>query len=673
MPVLVLGGALLHDPAAASSCRLDLGPPVVVVEQLVRYAHVSRPPASVSAATRSVPPSVHRSALPLLSGADDSLLGLWAARRNGRFGFLSTKELRSRAAAALAAPPSSSTPLPAGKRNPPLEALEALLAEARATTSSAQNVREVTQAKHIWRAYLRVQEHADITPETWRAILEGVVPAAAAAAEYKPKPWRKRAMTEYFEQGFDERLERVLRDKTSVGQPPTEDDYLFVLHQFSTAGSIKRVEENFETMVGRGIAPSQRAYTLRLRAIRVWLRRYTSRQAQDLIAKGALLSWGDAVTHLPDLVASIMVQVQEGAFASVIPDDLVDEACLIYARLGDWDKFNSLVRWGYGVDLDVPDAIPQEYLDRVQDDDVSLSRGMRKAGLDALLTLCLAAGQPWRALSSLEIFAYDTATPEHLHPALSRRRPADVAEAEDDDRFLRYAPPLPPSSAIAMMNLRPVPVSPPGDYTPDSAAASSSSAAAEGSASGVPPPAGVMYEVPEPSLRFQRPSIELDSTTFAILLRGIREQDTSVGPVASLVALYRHVLTRALAAAYDERQRLSGALLHALSHPADAADARLRDLQTLDYARLRARPRWFGAIVELVELEPDARARFDVLGWAEDELRHWRLASEMDLWIVEKTIDVLTADRLAAVAKMTTPAGASPASPPLPSTASRKC
>lgn len=526
----------------------------------------------------------------------------------------------------------------------------------------AYNLAEITQAKRVWEAYLKIQDHSSISTESWRAIVEAVVPKALVAANHRPKRWRTRKLTEYFEQGFDDRLERVLRDKLSVGLGPSEDDLLFMLEQFAAAGSVKRSEEVFQRLTDRGFTPSERAFGLRLEAIRVWLWRYDSREARDLIEKGDLMSRTEAVAYVPDLVAGIMVQVQASEFAAALPDRLVDEACLIYARLGAWDRFNSLVRWGYGVDLDVPDAIPQEYLDRVQDDDAVLSRGMRRAGLEALLILCMNAGQPWRALSSLEIFAYDTVPPSHLHPALSRRRAPTETAAEREEQaertYLRFAPPLPPSSALALMNLRATPIAAPEEYAPEANRPPTVDAEPEA------PKTGVIYEVVEAERRSRPPAIVPDHRIYSILLNGIRDMANDGSGSGSLVALYRHLLTRALADGYQERQRVSSTLLRLLSHPAEATDARLAEGKTLRRHTLKVRPYWFGSLRHVVASE-DVRTQFEVLGWAEDEFRHWRLAVEMDHRILVKTVNVLVSDRTAAVATLKTSEGASGSTGPL--------
>lgn len=552
-----------------------------------------------------------------------------------------------------------------GRRNAPLETLETLLdKEGRVKSTYAYNTAEVTRAKRVWEAYLKIEDHSTITVETWRAIVDAVVPKSIVAANHRPKHWRTRKLTEYFELGFDDRLERVLRDKLSVGLTPTEEDLLFMLEQFASAGSVKRSEEVFQRLIDRGFTPSEESFAHRLKAIQIWLWRYDSHEARDLIAKGDLMSRAQAVAHVPDLVASIMVQVQACGFAQALPDRLVDEACLIYARIGSWERFNSLVRWGYGVDLDVPDAIPQEYLDRVTDDDASLSRGMRRAGLEALLILCMNAGQPWRALSSLEIFAYDTVAPPHLHPALSRRyAPTEDAAEREEERerdYLRFAPPLPPSSALALMNLRATPINVPEDYAPLEAEAERTASVKEPTFFDSPTK-GVMYEVVEAERRFRPAAIVPDHRMFSILLHGLRDMaiaEGGAGVGGSLVALYQHVLTRALADHYQERQRVMGAFLELLSHPAEAADVRQAAMKKLRRSAVKVRPHWFAHLRHVIAGE-DARAQFKALGWAETELRNWRLAVEMDSRILQKALGVLISDRRAAVAELKTSEGAS--------------
>jgi len=528
-------------------------------------------------------------------------------------------------------------------------------------TRYKHNLKEVTQSTRVWEAYLKIEDHSSITTETWRAIVQAVVPHAEAAANHRPKAWRNRKLTEYFMQGYDDRLERVLRDKVSVGLNPTEDDLLFMLEQFAVTGSVKRSEEVFQRLTDRGCVPSVQAFGNRLKAIQTWLWRYDSHEARVLIAKGDLMPRAQAVAHVPDLVSSIMVQVQASAFAAGLPDELVDQAGLIYARLGSWDRFNSLARWGYGVDLDVPDAIPQEWLDRIQDDnETALSRGMSPDGLEALLILCLNAGQPWRALSSFEIFAYDTITPAHLHPALSRRGAPTAESAENEEEaeraYLRYAPPLPPSSALALMNLHATPIAAPEEYAPEAEEAGGRATTVEVESEA--PSKGVIYEVLESRRRFRPAAIAPNHRVFSILLDGLRDMAVQSRNGKSHVALYRHILTRALADGYQERQRVSSALLKLLSHSAEAADVRRAEMEALRPPLVTVRSHWFGNLRQIVAGE-DARTQFEVLGWAEAEHRHWRLAIEMDYRIIDKAMNVLINDRTTAVASLKTPEGAS--------------
>lgn len=506
----------------------------------------------------------------------------------------------------------------------------------------------------------------------WNRILRGVVPKAAVAANraargLKAAERSKKNLTAYHRAGYEGRMNRILEDKMSVGQFPHLDDYMFMLDHFAQAGSVKSAEQVFQNMVSKDFEPGPNAYVHRLQAIKVWLRRYDSLESRLLIKRGRIPARADAIQSVPQLVSAIMTEVQERDFIPLIPERMVDEASAIFAHIGDWEAFNLLARWGYGVDLDVPDAIPQEYIERIEDGSI-ISRGLRQDGLHALLHLLLAAGQPWRALSSLDIFAYDTASPDHLHPSLSRSK-QDQPEESEEPYYLRFAPPLPPTTAVSMMNLSATPVVLPQDLAdsslesivaPEPSTTSSSSIAETAPSSfstqaeslTAQSPTGVLYEPLDPAVRFPSPAVQLNHTTFTILLRGVG----ALPPSLAHVELYQHVLKRALAAYYEDRQRLTGSLLEMLSYAADDRASRARAMHTLDKRQMRVRPFWFRSLRDLLENESH-RKRFEVLGWAEEEMRNLRLTEEMDKWVRQKAIEVLVADRKAAISRRLRPDG----------------
>ncbi|KAL7410643.1 hypothetical protein BDY24DRAFT_170944 [Mrakia frigida] len=553
------------------------------------------------------------------------------------------------------------------KNDPSYRSLDALLLTPTVHPDLYASQEALDRSDKIWEVYGTVTNHRSLPASAWTALLSNVVPPQRVASRMTGKEnefgstaqYGSAVLTNYLRRGYETRFHRIMQDKAKAGLEPLREEFRLIMEHFAPNGYVKGVESVFAAMVLKGLDPEPRDYELRLEAVVNWLRRYQSLEAESLIAEGVLHPFELALSSVPDLVGTIMASLNTASFTPTLSRQTVDLACELFAQTGDAKAFNLLVRYEYGVDLDVPDAIPEEFLARMQQGE-DVRRGLSNAGLQSALKLWEKEGNFYKMLSMFEVFAFPLpmpeGTPEGLH-----RKPSWRSTSVFTLKGKSYAPPLPPTTAVSMMSLEKVPVvvasSSSSDPQPNlvgsepttssSDPTTSSSTSSTSSTSSPLPPSSkstsYTFQPRDPSLSFLEASQgNVAAETYTQLLQG---PCSSSGPLnTGDIFLSKHILTRALAHHYTSRQHRVGRFLHILSLAPDDRvgrnSARLK-LDPTDTAK--ARIEWFVMFSKCCSRNP-GREAFEALRWAEKELNALRGAWELDIEVMKRVIEICEED-----------------------------
>ncbi|CDZ97214.1 hypothetical protein [Phaffia rhodozyma] len=496
--------------------------------------------------------------------------------------------------------------------HPALKSLLEHLKSPRAHSRIVFSLAEVNRSNGAWDLYKDIPNKADIPPAVWSDILRSVVPPKSTASHFYSRKHR-RHLTGYLRTGYEERLHQVLKDQIQIGIVPNRKDYHFIMRHFANAGYVKSTEAVYRSMVARDIPPSSDSFTIRLKAIVEWMTRYQQVEGKILRQEEMIASFDTALASVPPLVSEIMRELQENSPAVTLSKPTIDYACQLFSIAGDWDAFNVLARYGYGVDLDTPDAVPEEWLKRVESDDGSLQRGLTKRGMNSLIHLLNMRGEYWKALSMWETFNYRLPAPENPDfrgldwESSQHYRPRYIKK---DD--LIFMPALPPTTARAYMNNLPQSLT--------------------------------TINQTRPQTSFPDPSINLTERAVSALLQGpINDPNRS-----AYIPLIKHHLLNALASHYTDRQSQMATLVKLATLPVEKAQSRQHLLRTLKPHQGRARMKWFFWLTylrkDLKNGGRNAREIWDILAWADEEARLYRISLEADQRIVELAIEALQID-----------------------------
>lgn len=561
--------------------------------------------------------------------------------------------------------------------------LERILLSERAHPAYGLAWSDKERADRVWELYGEVQQLHRLPVGMWSTLLEAVAPSAFASANLGPRnigtsaERANRTLTNYLRSEVDGRFERVLKDMVSVGLQPGLLDYRTVINHFASSGFVKGTEATFKALVDAGFKPRPEDYTVRLRSICHWLRRYESLEAKMLIEQGLLHPYQHALDAVPPLVEEIMTALEAEQFAPVFPRQAVALACELFAKTGDFKAFNRLARWEYGVDLDFPDAIPEEFLERVRTEQPPPRRSISPTALRSMLYLLGSEGDLYRMLSTFEVVAYPPPLPTEGH--MSAIQPildysTDELGWRSEDGTL-FAPPLPPTTALALMNVEKVEIAVqhPIQLVEDDAAADvgsldPSSPPLPSSSSPSPSSSSALNHLPTTASQTTSssfssstsPSTKYTTTTQTVHRLSPREFrsprpikdalhrtvfDALLHPISTSHDLFlgRHILTLGLANHYAHRQPRSGLLMRYLSHPVENRDARAEDRQRFTKSDELPRVRWFIAVSEACVRTP-GREAFETMKWIESEARLWKATLQMDLGLVERAIEAARDD-----------------------------
>lgn len=544
------------------------------------------------------------------------------------------------------ATPSSQSISPPSVVNPALDALVRLLQTPTSHPDLEHDVEGRRRAKAVWKAYTELPNKEEVPADMWSDLLRGV----AQPVRHSPAPGKERGLigrsggryprvlTRYTSMGHEERFQTIVRDKMNAGVDPRPADYEFIIEHFALNGYVKGVEAVYAAMVQRAIESTARTFELRLEAIATWVKLYDSMEARHLLSLGKLYPRDLAMKGVPPLVARIMTDIERAAFAPILSPATVDAACQIFADMRDLKAFNLLARYGYGVDLDVPDSVPEEFLARIRRGE-DVTRGFSLKGLDAVLQLYGKGNEIYKMLSMFEVFAHPLPSTSETPASLARTVPLHSSSPYGSTESAPFfAPPMPASSALSMMNVTLAPSAPPHDLKTISADSPETSDPVDSLPSASPPPSAPHLKLRprHPDFRFpDQPEVPISHTTFNKLLHSACTHGGPRGQGDPFLA--KHILTLALSRHYTSRSRRIGKLLRALSLPSHAVDERARLRAALEDDDARLRTKFFVWFAKCCASHPGPRS-IRYLEWAEGEARMLRTATALDLGVLESAM-----------------------------------
>ncbi|KAF8631144.1 hypothetical protein AX15_002490 [Amanita polypyramis BW_CC] len=144
------------------------------------------------------------------------------------------------------------------------------------------------------------------------------------------------------------RFQTVIRMIRAMGMKPSLDDYHFILEQFAAVGHHVGVMHVYKELLYLGLEPKVKTFGLCFQAI-----------AHRLTLPVLAINHPRLIAQTKKMTAELLRDMQKYrvSFTSVN----LDLCTRILKETLDWDGFNSLLKWGYGIDLSNPDRAPLEY------------------------------------------------------------------------------------------------------------------------------------------------------------------------------------------------------------------------------------------------------------------------------------------------------------------------
>ncbi|KAJ7699891.1 hypothetical protein B0H17DRAFT_925883 [Mycena rosella] len=148
---------------------------------------------------------------------------------------------------------------------------------------------------------------------------------------------------------YEGRFQAVVRNIRISGGQPTLDDYNFILEQFAAVGHHFGVMQVYSEMLSVGLVPRTKTFGLCLQAIahRLTLPVTPTEKARRLAVTRRMVS---------DLVNAMK------SFNIPFTSVNLDLTMRILKETTDMESFETLMKWGYGIDLANPDCPPLEHL-----------------------------------------------------------------------------------------------------------------------------------------------------------------------------------------------------------------------------------------------------------------------------------------------------------------------
>lgn len=152
---------------------------------------------------------------------------------------------------------------------------------------------------------------------------------------------------------YEGRFQTIIRNIRATGAEPALDDYHFILSHFAAVGHPVGSMQVFHELVHRGHSPEQKTYGLCLQAI---AHRFT------------LPIFKDNRVRLVEQTRRIFTELMVDMRKRSIPFNSanLDLSIRVLKETLDQEGFESLMKWGYGIDLANPDRPPLEYIEAMK-------------------------------------------------------------------------------------------------------------------------------------------------------------------------------------------------------------------------------------------------------------------------------------------------------------------
>lgn len=152
---------------------------------------------------------------------------------------------------------------------------------------------------------------------------------------------------------YEGRFQIIIRNIRATGVEPALDDYHFILTHFAAVGHPVGSMQVFHELVYRGHSPEEKTYGLCLQAI---AHRFT------------LPIFRDNRLRLVETTRRMFTQLMTDMRKRSIPFSAanLDLSMRVLKETLDQEGFDSLMKWGYGIDLANPDRAPLEYIEAMK-------------------------------------------------------------------------------------------------------------------------------------------------------------------------------------------------------------------------------------------------------------------------------------------------------------------
>ena len=206
---------------------------------------------------------------------------------------------------------------------------------------------------HVWANYtnlLNVMKNDNIPIEIHQQVLRRCTPSSQELriAMVRRLNARNIPSTPHKHEG---RFKAIIRNIRILGVQPSLDDYHFILEQFAAVGHFVGSNHVFQELKRIGHQPSHKTFGLCLQSI--------AHRLTLPIPKSQRLK---LPLQAREMFNKYMVDMRDHN-VSLTPINL-DMMLRILKETLDLESFESLMRWGYGIDLSNPDRIALEYTTR---------------------------------------------------------------------------------------------------------------------------------------------------------------------------------------------------------------------------------------------------------------------------------------------------------------------
>lgn len=199
----------------------------------------------------------------------------------------------------------------------------------------------------IWGHYLNAAHTERLPPKIHQEVLRKCSPPPQEMRADTARLVLVKGLTR-FPHRYEGRFQAIIRNMRAMGVTPTLDDYNFVLQQFAAVGHHMGVVVVLKEMRRAGHRANNKTYGLCLQAI-----------AHRLTLPVALKDKTARIAQCNRLVMEILADMRSNGmqFTSVN----FDLSVRIMKETLDMEAFESLWRWGYGIDLSYPDRLALEH------------------------------------------------------------------------------------------------------------------------------------------------------------------------------------------------------------------------------------------------------------------------------------------------------------------------